>query len=194
MSGPGYAVRSMTILLARLPRRALAVNPRRGLAIAAAALLAVTAPAASAAAGTTCVAPEQTLFACSTGPRRVAVCASPDLSATEGVVQYRFGPPQAAELAYPPLGADWRALTRAGVLMFSGGGGSYLAFARPPYRYVVYTAIGSGWGAKAGVVVEQDGRRIASLACEASTVSSRLGPELFDAAGIAREAGDFDVP
>ena len=184
----------MASLLAGLPRSNLGAGQRCWRAVAAAVSLAASASGAPAAGGPSCEVAEQTLFACSTGPNRVAVCASPDLSATTGFVQYRFGPPQAAELAYPADGADWRALTRAGVLMFSGGGGSYLAFARPPYRYVVYTAIGRGWGPKAGVVVEKDGHRIANLPCEAATVSSLLGPDLFDRSGIARDPGDFDVP
>lgn len=140
-----------------------------------------------------CAAPERTLFACTTGSKKVAVCASAQLSATTGSVQYRFGRSDAVQLAYPPEGANWRAVTRGGVLMFSGGGGSFLAFSRRDHRYVVYTAIGRGWGSKAGVVVERRGKRIASLACRGE-VTSVLGPELFAQAGIATTAEDFELP
>jgi hypothetical protein len=71
--------------------------------------------------------------------------------------------------------------------MFSGGGGAWLAFTRGEHRYVVYTAIGQGWGDKAGVVVERGGRRLAALACTRPPVSD-IGPELFERAGI-RHAG-----
>jgi hypothetical protein len=140
-----------------------------------------------------CAAGEQALFACSTGSKRVAVCASPDLGAASGSVQYRFGRPGAVELATPADAGDWRATTRGGTLALSGGGGAYLSFARPPYRYVVYTAIGRGWGSKAGVVVEQNGRRIAHLRCRDEPASS-LGPELFMQAGIADDAAGFELP
>jgi hypothetical protein len=147
----------------------------------------------AAAASALCNAPEQTLFGCSTGSKRVAVCASADLTAASGRLQYRFGRPGAVELATPAEGSDGRAGVRGGTLVFSAGGGAYLSFARPPYRYVVYTAIGSGWGPKAGVVVEQGGTRIAHLRCR-EPVQSLLGPELFARAGIEPDAADFELP
>jgi hypothetical protein len=98
-----------------------------------------------------------------------------------------------AELAYPPADADWRKVTRGGALTFAGGGGAYLAFANGPYRYVVYTAIGEGWGKKAGVAVEKSGKRVASLPCKEKE-TSELGPDLFAKAGIAEDTEDFDLP
>lgn len=151
------------------------------------------APWHAAAAPVACAAPQQTVFSCSTGTKTVSVCASADLAATTGAVQYRFGRPRAAELAYPPDGADWRAVTRGGTLAFSGGGGAYLAFEKAPYRYVVFTAVGKGWGSKAGVVVEQSGRRIATLACKGPVISE-LGPDLFSKAAIAPAESDFELP
>lgn len=140
-----------------------------------------------------CAAHERTLFACSIGSKQVAVCASAELTPTAGSVQYRYGRPDGAEIAYPPKGADWRGLTRAGVLMYSGGGGAWLAFSRRGDRYLVYTAIGRGWGSKAGIVVERAGRRIASLPCRGA-VTSILGPRLFEQAGIAISDEDFELP
>lgn len=140
-----------------------------------------------------CTADQRTLFACSTGSKRVAVCASPDLAAAAGSLQYRFGRPGAVELATPAQGSDWRATTRSGTLAFAGGGGAYLSFARPPYRYVVYTAIGSGWGQRAGVVVEQGERRIAHLRCR-DKPTSLLGPDLWLQAGIQADAAGFELP
>lgn len=140
-----------------------------------------------------CSADEQTLFTCSTGSKTVSVCATANLSADAGSVQYRFGPPGAPELVYPPTTADWRTLTRGAVLTFAGGGGAYLAFTSGPYRYVVYTAIGRGWGEKAGVAVEKNGKRVASLPCKGKEVSE-LGPDLFAKAGIAEDTAGFDLP
>jgi hypothetical protein len=139
-----------------------------------------------------CSSAEQTLFSCSTGSKIVSVCATQDLSAGAGAVQYRFGPMGSPELRHPPA-ADWRRSTRGGVLTFAGGGGAYLAFARGPYRYVVYTAIGRGWGEKAGVVVEKSGKRVASLRCRDKEISE-LGPDLFARAGIIEDTAGFDLP
>jgi hypothetical protein len=78
-------------------------------------------------------------------------------------------------------------------LTFSGGGGAFLAFARARHRYVVYSAVGRGWGSKAGAVVEKDGKRIAILACRGEAMS-QLGPDLFSRAGIAPADEDFELP
>lgn len=150
-------------------------------------------PSSAATGASHCGAEEETLFTCSTGRKLVSVCTSRDLSASSGFVQYRFGPPAAPELVYPPAGADWRAVTRGSVLTYAGGGGAYLAFSRGPYRYVVYTAIGSGWGTKAGVVVEKGGKRVANLPCT-SQETSELGPDLFARAGIPEDSSSFDLP
>ena len=160
----------------------------------AAVLLALLQGPALAAGSSHCTAEQRTIFSCSTTARKiVSVCASPDLSASAGALQYRFGRARAAEWAYPAIDADWRSVTRAGVLTFSGGGGAYLAFANAPYRYIVYSAVGQGWGSKAGVVVEKSGKRVSSLRCRGGA-SSELGPDLFAGAGIAEDSSGFELP
>jgi len=77
--------------------------------------------------------------------------------------------------------------------MFSGGGGAFLAFTNAPYRYIVYSATGRGWGNKAGVVVEKNGKRVTSLACKGKA-TSELGPDLFSKAGIEVDDGSFELP
>jgi hypothetical protein len=154
---------------------------------------AIASPAAAAAASSQCAPTERILFSCDIGRKVVSVCASPELTTDRGWVQYRFGPLGARELAYPATDSDWRKATRGGVLSFSGGGGAWLAFARGAYRYVVYTAIGKGWGEKAGVEVRKDGKRVAALRCEDREISE-LGPDLFANAGIADDPHEFDLP
>ena len=158
-----------------------------------AAVLASTALPAASATPVACAPSQQTVFACRTGSRQVAVCASPDLAASGGALSYRYGPAQRADLVLPAGGADWRSLTRSGLLMYSGGGGAYLAFANGRHRYVVYTAMLKGEGEVAGLVVERDGRRIASQRCR-GTVRSELGPALFERAAIRPAEGDFELP
>ena len=155
--------------------------------------VALTGPAAQAATPTTCTPDEQVVFQCDIGARRVAVCASRGLGAQGGQLQYRYGRPAAVELAYPPADTPWRDVTGGGTLMFSGGGGAWLAFTRGEHRYVVYTAIGQGWGDKAGVVVERGGRRLAALACTRPPVSD-IGPDLFQRAGIPTLEEGFELP
>lgn len=79
------------------------------------------------------------------------------------------------------------------MLRYSGGGGAFLAFRRDAYRYVVYTAIGRGWGTKDGVAVEKDGRRIASVPCR-DAPRSLLGPDWYDAAQVPTTDEDFELP
>ena len=163
---------------------------KSGLAVLIVAVTPMHAPAVEA---TGCAPPQRALFSCSTGTKTISVCGSKDPTANSGLLQYRFGRPAVAELIYPPAGVDWRTVTRGGTLVFSGGGGAYVAFARAPYRYIVYAALGQGWGSRAGVVVEKDRKQIASLACKGTT-TSELGPELFAEAGIEEADDGFELP
>ena len=95
-------------------------------------------------------------------------------------------------MSYPPPDA-WRDVTRAGLWTFSGGGGAWLAFHREAYRYIVYTAVGRGWGEKTGVAVERDGKLLTNLRCRGSAVSE-LGPDFFSGAGIQDDQTPFDLP
>lgn len=161
-----------------------------GFAAAVVAVFPLRAPAAEVA---DCVPPQRALFSCSTGTKTISVCGSRDLTTSSGLLEYRFGRPAAVELSYPPAGADWREVTRGGTLVFSGGGGAFLAFTNAPYRYIVYSAVGQGWGSKAGVVVEKHGKQIANLACKGKAMSE-IGPDLFSKAGIERADESFEVP
>jgi len=105
---------------------------------------------------------------CSLGKKMVSVCASNDFSASSGYLQYRFGQKDTLELAFPNLAESARASqsVQARTLMFAGGGGGYLRFINGQHHYIVYTAIGKGWGAKDGVAVEKNNQLIANLECQ----------------------------
>ena len=139
-----------------------------------------------------CAASDETVFACRTARKQVAVCGSPGWSQAQGSLQYRFGTAREAELVLPASAMPPQSSARAGTLMLSGGGGAWLRFRRGDTDYVVYTAIGS-FGEKSGVAVERGGRRLASLPCR-GPVTSQLGDELFRKGAFARDAGDFDLP
>jgi hypothetical protein len=147
------------------------------------------------AANSHCTGQEQVIFSCSVGEKIVSVCASKNISPTNGYLQYRFGKPNAPELIFPS--STKPSFPRSGIqartLMFSGGGGSYLRFINRKYNYIVYTAIGKGWGAKDGVWVEKDGKPIADLRCRDIPVS-KLGDDFFTQAGLASDQDEFLPP
>lgn len=77
--------------------------------------------------------------------------------------------------------------------MFSGGGGGYLRFISEPYHYIVYSAIGKGWGPKDGVAVEKSGRLMAYHECRDIPVS-KLSDALFSDAGLLPDQREFMIP
>lgn len=147
-----------------------------------------------------CAAGEQVVFACRTGAKQVAVCASTDATPTSGYVQYRFGRPgQPLELELPAERiAPARAAT-ADNLPFAGGGASWMRFRRGDHAYVVYSGIGQ-WGPqgeveeRAGIVVERAGRQIASLPCVDGRAEGKLGPDWFEGVGVDARGEEFDLP
>lgn len=149
-------------------------------------------PGATHAGSSQCTDAESVLFSCRIGKNVVSVCAS-QLSAGAGQVQYRFGPEHSPTVNLPRAGSDWRNRVSAGVLTFAGGGGAYLGFNNGPYRYVVYTAIGQGWGEKAGVSVKKNGKLVRNLQCSHKAVSE-LGPDLFYSSGFPEDLEGFDLP
>jgi hypothetical protein len=116
------------------------------------------------------------------------------LTAEHGYLQYRFGSRAKAELAIP---ADRAALPASSAvsrtLVFSGGGGAYLRFKAGDYEYVVYTAIGRGWGVKDGVAIERNGKPLSHISCK-DVPESKMGEEFFTKAGLKEDTKDFDLP
>lgn len=141
-----------------------------------------------------CRADEDTLFSCSVGQKKVAVCASRNWSSQLGTLQYRFGPPKAAELVLPrAAGTLPSASATASSLMFSGGGGATLRFSSGNVDYIVYTAIGTSWGEASGVAVERDGKVLRSFKCRGK-VTSMLGEAMFRDGGFKRDELPFEIP
>ncbi|OQW40761.1 MAG: hypothetical protein A4S08_03875 [Proteobacteria bacterium SG_bin4] len=147
------------------------------------------------AAETLCKQQEQVIFSCSLGKKTVSVCASNDLSANSGYLQYRFGQSGRIELTLPtvPQSTPNAQFVQARTLMFSGGGGGYLRFISEPYHYIVYTAIGKGWGPKDGVAVEKNGRLIADHECRDIPVS-KFSETFFSEAGLLIDQREFNIP
>ena len=148
---------------------------------------------AQAAPQTQCTANERVIFSCAIGSKIVSVCASSDLGQHVGSLSYRFGPPGRPEFSYPPTG-EWRQVVKAGRWVFAGGGGAWLAFDRPPFRYMVYSAVGRGWREKQGLAVEKNGRMLTNLRCRGEPVADELGPDFFTSAGVPEDKTPFDLP
>ena len=144
------------------------------------------------AADTHCNEQEQIVFSCSLGKKIVSVCASSDLSLNNGYLQYRIGQGNTLELILPNSTKPGQHI-QARTLMFSGGGGSYLRFINGDYHYIVYTAIGKGWGVKDGVSVEKNNKLIANLKCQDIPVSI-MGDEFFTRAGLPVDKNEFFPP
>ncbi len=123
-----------------------------------------------------------------------SVCASNYFAASSGYLQYRFGQKDALEMAFPDLteAALASQSIQARTLMFAGGGG-YLRFINGLHHYIVYTAIGKGWGAKDGVAVEKNNQLIANLECQDIPVS-KLSEEFFTRTGLSADQNEFQIP
>jgi len=146
------------------------------------------------AASTLCLTNEDTIFSCSAGKKVISVCASKGLTAEHGYLQYRFGSPAKVELTIPADRLVPPASSAASrTLVFSGGGGAYLRFKTGAYDYVVYTAIGRGWGVKDGVAIEKDGKPLTHISCK-DVPLSKMGEEFFAKTGLKEDTKDFDLP
>ncbi len=144
---------------------------------------------------TLCFNDEQDIFTCHTATKKIiSVCASKDLAPARGYLQYRFGLPDKVEVAVPAQRSVSPANSAlSGTLVFSGGGGDYLRFKAGGYDYVVYTAIGKGWGEKDGVAIEKNGKRLSHVSCKDEPVS-KLGLDFYGKAGLKTDKSDFDLP
>ncbi len=141
---------------------------------------------------THCSEQEQIVFSCSLGKKIVSVCASSDLSPDTGYLQYRIGKRNTLELVLP-ISTQPEQHIQARILMFAGGGGGYLRFINGGYHYIVYTAIGKGWGVKDGVSVEKNNKLIANFKCQDIPVSV-LGEAFFTRAGLPVDRQEFFLP
>lgn len=144
-----------------------------------------------------CAGGQQVVFACSTGAgRQVAVCSSPDLSPTAGSMQLRFlrrGKLVLELPAHADAATAWRDQVKAGRVMYAGGGGAYLRFEAAGQAHVVYSAIGRGWGTKAGALVLAPGGTQTVQKCQ-GPVRSQIGPALAERAGVGPDPEDLELP
>jgi hypothetical protein len=155
---------------------------------------------AATAAASLCKADEMTVFSCRTSALIASVCASKGLSSGDSYLQYRYGRTGKVDLSYPKTGTKPADAFTSGIMIFSGGGGTWLRFSNGAFRYSVFTAIGK-WGSKgdladaAGVFVEKDGKRFANFPCR-SDAEGEMGADVFKKLGIdvAGPEAEFNIP
>ena len=127
---------------------------------------------------TLCNPDEIKSFSCSIKSNRkttkiVSLCASKNLSETEGSIFYRFGTKQHIELNYPEMPMHPKKWLVHGLMNFSDASGDFFRFERGEFSYTVYS-----W-AKApintdgeGVTVRKNGEIVAELVCAIAARSS----------------------
>jgi hypothetical protein len=166
-------------------------------------LLNTAAPALGAGNATTlCKPDEEVVFSCGNGVRLVSVCASKDVSKSQGTMQYRFGSVDKLELVYPATPAKPADDFKGGWLMYSGGGGAFLRFSNGPYEYTVFSATGK-WGPNGasrdeeGVAIRKDAKEFSNFVCRSGGANvGELGPDFLDKMGMSPPDPDpdFGVP
>jgi hypothetical protein len=141
------------------------------------------------AADTLCSPRERVVFSCGTAKKRiVSVCASRNLSASTGYLQYRFGKKGAVELTVPRgFEHPKKHVERNNSNFINGGYISGLTFKNDAFSYAVYESeLRDGpnrWVSRQGVTVERDGKTISELACKGA-FASEMGESFLDNAGI----------
>ncbi|WP_338848174.1 hypothetical protein V8J88_04955 [Massilia sp. W12] len=114
-----------------------------------------------------CAADEQVVFACKLPKRKqVSLCASHDLGAQKGYLQYRFGeagkPP---ELTFPAARVHPRGQFVQGRQLWAANAMHWYGFDNGGFHYAVGSAGGRDMDVS-GVWVIKDGKKRAFLACQ----------------------------
>lgn len=154
---------------------------------------------------TLCAPAETVVFSCQTGTKRASVCASADITDSQGHLQYRYGRPGAVELTLPGTNKGRDTIEGYASLYPNGVTTMHLRFRNGDVGYVVY-AVNSyrtapdgirEWEEQAGVVVEKGGAVALHLTCKESP--DRLGTGeleelLFEKAMVVRDEKEFTPP
>jgi len=157
--------------------------------VAAQASTAVVAAAPTVSVPHMCTGSETPIFACSTGKKRASVCSSH--GGTVEQLVYRIAPLEGApEMEYPNAGAAAGAAFQFGAQTTPDGKPvPYLSFDKGNYRYVIY----AGGVQRQGIVVEQQGKRIADLRCQGDAMAA-FDPAAWQRMGIAQDVRGLQLP
>ena len=123
--------------------------------------------------GTLCAAGEDARFSCAAKNGKViSICASPDLSATTGSIQYRFGRPGAVELSYPADPATGRTALTWNTQNHASSQSFNVVFQNGGFTYTVYDqdTMGSASQNGSGILIEKPSAEPISIACTGPTI------------------------
>ncbi len=133
-----------------------------------------------------CQRNEQVLFSCPTkNAKIISLCASENLSSTNGYLQYRFGKKNNIELYYPEDKVLPKKAFTGRSQMFSGGGGIYLRFTKNNYDYITYSGIGKGWELN-GLILLKNLTFLSYFPCTEQPIS-QMSPQLLTSLDIPRD-------
>ena len=135
---------------------------------------------------TLCSADETPVFACSTGKKRASLCMT-----GSNQLAYRLAPLDGApEMVYPANAAATSTAFKQGSHI--GGNGQslpFVSFDKGGYRYAVY----GGTSTTQGILVEQNGKRIADLRCQADRLSE-LGMSKLQSLNLGQDTRPLQLP
>ena len=144
-------------------------------------------PSQNSAVPTLCSAGETPVFACSTGKKRVSLC----MSGSGNQLAYRLAPLDGApEMVYPASATAASTAFKQGT--HAGANGQllpFVSFDKGNYRYAVYGTSAT----MQGVLVEQNGKRIASLNCQADRLSE-LDTAKLQRMGLSQDLRPLMLP
>jgi len=113
-----------------------------------------------------CEPEEQAVWSCETKGKTYSVCASADLGATSGYLQYRAGKPSAIEFRHPGEPKHPK-----GVFVFSLlARGASLTFENEGHEYTIYEPLMGG----TTIDVRKEGRELATIPCDSATETLTL--------------------
>lgn len=136
---------------------------------------------------TLCSADETPVFACSTGKKRASLC----MSGSGNQLAYRLAPLDGApEMVYPASATAASTAFKQGAHTVANGQPlPFVSLDKGNYRYAVY---GSTTTVQ-GIVVEQNGKRIADLRCQADRMSE-LGTSKLQSLGLGQDQRPLLLP
>lgn len=136
---------------------------------------------------TLCSAEETPVFACSTGKKRASLC----MTNGSNQLAYRLAPLDGApEMVYPANAAAASTAFQQGT--HAGANGQslpFLSFDKGNYRYAVYGTSAT----MQGVLVEQNGKRVANLNCQADRLSE-LDTAKLQRMGLSQDLRPLMLP
>lgn len=125
-----------------------------------------------------CSKAEKTVFSCTVSKKIVSICASQNLSPTEGYMQYRFGKKGIPELLIPPLNEHPLKHVEADAYQAASGQNGSITFKNGEYSYTVHWSSirsdslasngTSTWVDESGLTLVRNGKTIANLKCSPS--------------------------